>query len=230
MVDCGPLYGFGKMMLMKPTPALGRIAGLLALGGLGVRAQVITYDFNNGPQHGSLPLSFTVDALTATFSASPAYYGYSVQLPSDAAGVTPSGFTGFCLAPNTIYQSDLVIAFDQPLSSISLMYAPDELATDSSCTMRVTGYSSGNIVATSTTTAQPGTWPTGTLALSSAQSFDSVVVHYEQAPPTGGDYGRIFMVDNVLVTAVPEPVSTAVVTLLFATGVGAWFRNRTTST
>jgi hypothetical protein len=33
------------------------------------------------------------------------------------------------------------------------------------------------------------------------------VVHYDSPPPTGGDFGTIFMADNMIVTAsvVPEP-------------------------
>ena len=48
------------------------------------------------------------------------------------------------------------------------------------------------------------------LSFSSAQVFNSVVVHYDAPPPTGGDYGPIFMADNMIVTAaVPEPESYA---------------------
>ncbi len=45
----------------------------------------------------------------------------------------------------------------------------------------------------------------------SSAGFNSVVVHYDSPPPTGGDYGPIFVADNMLVTAnsVPEPGSLA---------------------
>jgi hypothetical protein len=33
-----------------------------------------------------------------------------------------------------------------------------------------------------------------------------VVVHYDKAPVTGGDYGCIFMADNMAVTPVPPPI------------------------
>ena len=45
-----------------------------------------------------------------------------------------------------------------------------------------------------------GTWPTGTLAFSSSFGFNRVVVHYERAPGGGGDWGPIFMADNMDVT------------------------------
>ena len=35
--------------------------------------------------------------------------------------------------------------------------------------------------------------------------FDKVVVHYDKAPVTGGDYGTIFMADNMVVTPAPLP-------------------------
>ncbi len=77
--------------------------------------------------------------------------------------------------------------------------------------MRVTAYMNGVYVGTNTAVADPpGTWPSATLSFSSVQPFNSVVVHYDAPPPTGGDYGVIFMADNMNVTAVvPEPASLA---------------------
>ena len=49
----------------------------------------------------------------------------------------------------------------------------------------------------------PGTWPTATLGFSSISGFNNVVVHYDQRPPTGGDWGPIFMADNMNVTSAP---------------------------
>lgn len=70
--------------------------------------------------------------------------------------------------------------------------------------MHVTAYMSGVLVGTNTMVADPpGTWPSATLSFSSPLGFNSVVVHYDQRPPTGGDWGPIFMADNMNVTAVP---------------------------
>jgi len=40
-----------------------------------------------------------------------------------------------------------------------------------------------------------------TLRCSFQQGFDSLVVHYDSRPPTCQDYGVIFLVDNMRVTA-----------------------------
>jgi hypothetical protein len=107
------------------------------------------------------------------------------------------------------------------LTDFSILYAPEEYACDSSARMRVTGYSDNAFVATSTMTAEAGTWPTATLSLTSAISFNRVVVHYDAPPPTGGDWGPIFMADNMNVTAaVPEPASIALL------GAGMLLRRR----
>lgn len=67
--------------------------------------------------------------------------------------------------------------------------------------MRVTAYLDGSYVGTATATAPVhGTWPTGRLSFSSAQPFNSVVVHYDQPPPTCQDWGPIFLADNMTVT------------------------------
>lgn len=165
----------------------------------------IVFDFDSGPAYTSLPLYQSAGGITAYFTATGS--GYSIQhLP--VTGIWPVGFSGNCLSPSSVFASDLLISFDTPLASISLLYSPEEYGTDTSCTMRITAYNGATSVGTATYSI-PGdafTWPTGTLAISPAQPFNNVVVHYQAPPATGGDYGPIFMVDNVNVTpAVPEP-------------------------
>lgn len=177
-----------------------------------VTAQSVLFDFDNAPLHTSLPIDLTVSNVSAHFSANPSYYNYSIQR-ADALGFTPVGFAGYCIYPNTIYPCDLLISFNPTLTAISIMYAPEEYATDSSCTMRITAYMGATIVGTNTyTIPEPGTWPTGTLSFSSMQPFDNVVIHYAAPPVTGGDYGPIFMADNLVVTpaiiATPTPTPT----------------------
>ena len=72
--------------------------------------------------------------------------------------------------------------------------------------MRVTAYLNGALVGTATTNAVAGTWPSETLAFASPKGFNQVVVHYDAAPVTGGDYGPVFMADNMIVTPAPPPV------------------------
>lgn len=173
-----------------------------------VEAAPVLFDFDNAPIHTSLPIDLTVDGITAHFSATG--QGFSIQ-PADTMGFTPAGFAGLSVYPDSVFAADLQVAFSATLTNFSILYAPQELATDSSARMRVTAYMNGTPIGTNTMTADPpGTWPSATLSFSSAQPFNSVVVHYDAPPPTGGDWGPIFMADNMSVTAaVPEPETCA---------------------
>jgi hypothetical protein len=162
-------------------------------------AQATLFDFDNAPLYSPLPISQTVNGITAHFSATG--QGYSVQ-NADVLGFTPKGFAGHILDPSSIYLSDLLIRFDQVLTDFSIMYACQELACDDAATMRVTAYLKGIQAGTSTKIASnPGTYPVDTLRCSFPQGFDSVVVHYDSPPPTCKDYGVIFLADNMRVTA-----------------------------
>ncbi len=180
---------------MKKIGPLVLVAMVFAVPAM---AQTVLFDFDNAPLYAPLPLDLTVQGITAHFSATG--QGYSIQ-QANTMGFTPQGFAGYCIYPSSIYLSDLLISFSVTLTDFSIMYAPEEYGCDSSATLRVTAYMNGAYVGTNTTTAYPpGTWPTGTLTFSSAQGFNSVVVHYDAPPPTGGDWGPIFMADNMYVT------------------------------
>jgi hypothetical protein len=160
-------------------------------------AQAVLFDFDNVPIHTPLPISQTVSGITAHFSGTG--QGYSIQ-DANVLGFTPQGFSGRVIYPSGIFLADLVISFDQTLTDFSIMYSVQELACDTSATMRVTAYMSGSLVGTNTMVARiPGTWPVDTLSCSFSQGFDSVVVHYDSHPPTCQDYGVIFMADNMRV-------------------------------
>ncbi len=160
-------------------------------------SRAVLFDFDNAPLYASLPIDLTVGGITAHLSATG--QGFSVQR-ADVLGFTPVGFAGYCLYPNSVFAADLLVGFSVPLSDFSIMFAPEEYGCDSSARMRVTAYMDGVFVGTDTTRADPpGTWPTGTLSFSSAQDFNSVVVHYD-SPPACGDWGPIFMADNMNVT------------------------------
>ena len=47
---------------------------------------------------------------------------------------------------------------------------------------------------------------------------NSVIVHYDKAPITGGDYGPIFMADNMSVALAPVPLAASIWHLLPAIG------------
>jgi len=193
--------------------ALCKLLLVTAIVGSSVYAQAqdVTFDFNNAPLHAPLPLDLTAGGITGHFSSGSPLYNYSIQA-ADVLGFTPQGFSGLCIFPSTIYQSDLLISFDTQLTSASILYAPEEYATDSSCTMRMTAYLGANYIGTNTYQIPiPGTWPTGTLSFSSTSPFDNIVIHYDAPPPTGGDYGPIFMADNLIVMpagGAPTPTPT----------------------
>jgi hypothetical protein len=198
---------------------------LLAVGLLGfgpaARAGVVIFDFDGGPLNATTPLTQTSDGINAFFTASAT--GYSIQ-EANVIGFRPAGFSGFCLFPNSTSASDLLISFDKPLIGVSLLYAPDEIATDTSCTMRITGFNGANSIGTNTFSISPaGTWPTGTIALTSLVPFNKVVIHYDSPPPTGGNFNPVFMVDDLAVTTAnaPEPGSMALLALGLGTLAGA---------
>ena len=165
-----------------------------------ISAQAVLFDFDNIPIGTPLPIDQTVNGITAHFSATAP--GYSIQ-NADVLGFTPPGFAGHIIYPNSINLADLFISFDQTITDFSIMYSVQELACDTSATMRVTAYMNGNFVGTNIKVATfPGTWPVDTLTCSFPQGFDSVVVHYDSPPPPScQDYGTIFMADNMQVTA-----------------------------
>ena len=175
------------------------LVAAVVMGSLcGTPSAQVVFDFDSAPYQSSLPVSLTVAGLTAQLSATG--QGYSIQA-ANVLGFTPLGFAGYVVYPNSVYPADLSISFSQPIDSFSILCAPEEYACDTSATLRATGYRTGVFVATSTTSApNPGTWPTATLNLSSPQGFDTVIVHYDAPPPTGGDWGPIFMADYMVVT------------------------------
>jgi Calx-beta domain len=177
------------------------LAAIIALLPLcGVSAQSVTFDFDSAPQYSPLPIYLTAGGITGYFSSGTLYYNYSIQA-ANVLGFTPPGFSGLCIYPSTVYESDLLVSFDTQLNAASILYSPEEYGTDSSCTMRMTAYLGTTYVGTNThQIPNGGTWPSGTLSFNSTQPFDNIVIHYDAPPPTGGDYGPIFMADNLIVT------------------------------
>ena len=192
---------------MKSTIA---ITGLFCLT---TSAFGILFNFDSTPAHSTFPIDVSSEGLNAHL-ASAGYYNYSIQA-ADVLGFTPVGFAGNCIYPNTIYLCDLGVDFSKALVDFSIMYAPEEYDCDSSATMRVTAYMDGAYVGTNTATTYAGTWPTGTLTFSSMLGFNRVVIHYDAPPITGGDWGPVFLADNmeVVVDPVPEPATLGVLAM-----------------
>lgn len=159
-------------------------------------ANTAVFTFDDAPVHTSIPVSLSNNSLGAQVSGTGG--SFSIQ-PANTLGLTPVGFGGLCLYPNSVFGGDLLVSFSRPLTGFSIMYCALELGCDDSSTMRVTGYLNGALVATATTTAPvPGTYPTGTLSLVSAAPFDSVVVHYDAHPPICQDWGPAYLADNMI--------------------------------
>jgi hypothetical protein len=186
-------------IMRNGIPAVLSGAALIAVPAC---AQSVLFDFDNALPHSPLPLSLTVGEITAQFSATG--QGFSIQ-EANAMGFTPAGFSGYCLYPSSVFAADLLIGFSQALADFSILYAPQELACDSSARMKVTAYLNDSLIGSNTTNANAGTWPSETLALTSVQPFNRVIVHYDARPSTGGDWGPIFMADNMVVTPAPSP-------------------------
>lgn len=184
------------------------IAGLLATR---AGAQSVLFDFENAAAHTPFPIALSAGGITAQFSGTA--QGYSIQ-QANVLGFAPAGFSGNCVYPSSVFAADLRVSFSVALTGFSILYAPQELACDSSATMRVTAYFKAVLIGSATTNAAAGTWPSETLSFTSAKGFDSVVVHYDKPPVTGGDWGPIFMADNMEVTPAPPPVTLENATLL----------------
>jgi hypothetical protein len=193
------------------STVLATCAAAIASVAAPVSAQTVLFDFNSAPLYSPLPINLTEGGITAHFTSTG--QGFSIQGPG--APVVPLGFTGRFIYPSSINPADLLISFDQTLTSFSILYSPEEYGCDDSATMRVTAKMNGVFVGSSTKTASnPGTWPVDTLACSFAQGFNSVVVHYDSQPPTCSDWGGIFLADDMRVT----PLASAATTLCFGDG------------
>ena len=200
---------------MTGKPEFGRIAQRLVPLFIGVAVlsysaicQPVLFDFDSLPIHTPFPISVSVGNVTGHFTGTG--QGYSIQ-DANVMGFTPPGFAGNCIYPNSIFLSDLLIHFDQPITDFSIMYSVQELACDTSATMRVSAFMNGSFVGTNTKVAgNPGTWPVDTLRCALPGGFDSVVVHYDSHPPMCQDYGVIFMADNMwVIPRVPNGVTDA---------------------
>jgi hypothetical protein len=167
----------------------------------GSAPDAVTFDFDTGPVSTSLPLDWTENGVTGHFTGN-----FSVQ-PVGTVGISPIGFSGFCLWPSSVFSSDLVITFSETLTDLAILVATVDNACDVSARMRVTAYMGPTFVGTSTVVPPQGVYPSATLAITAPAGFDRAVVHWD-APGVGcGDYAPIFLADVVTVTRAVPPVS-----------------------
>jgi hypothetical protein len=198
---------------MSPVHTFAAFADMQLTAFFDPDPMVAVFNFDNGPVHASLPLSYISGGLGATFSATG--QGFSTQ-PAGTVGINPPGFSGIELYPNSVYAADLIVDFSEPVGDFSILYATQELGCDTSATMRVSVYLNGAFVATATNTGpNTGSYPSNTLAIAAPSGFNRAVVHYDARPATCQDWGPIFLADNVFVTRLcraatiaGQPVST----------------------
>ena len=186
------------------------------LAPMSAMAQSTLFEFNSGPRYTPLPLDQVSGNIRAHFTATG--QGFSIQYTPDAIGLMPAGFDGYGLSPSSVFGADLMVSFwDNTtgnalyLNDASMMIAPQELACDSSSTMKISAFNGTTLVGSNTAISfdQNYTWPLINLDFNSATPFDNIVIHFQAGPPTGGDWGGIFVADNLLVTpsTVPEPTA-----------------------
>lgn len=190
-----------RILTMQLSPAATLLVGLLTSPAL---AQSVTFNFNNAPPSTPLPITVNAGGIGANLSGT--MQGFSVQ-QSNVMGFTPVGFSGLCIYPSSVFPADLNVSFTKTLTSFSILCAVQDLYCDDGATMKVTAKMNGTIVGTATATAPPDFyWPTTTLSITVPGGFNSVTVHYQSPPPGCGDWGPIFMADNMVVTPAPNPV------------------------
>ncbi len=157
-----------------------------------------TFDFDSTPAGTPFPINVSNGIVGAQFAG-----GYSIQSVG-TLGIAPAGMSGNYAYPSSVFASDLLIDFDKVVTDFSILYAVDELACDTSATMRVTGYLNGVLAGTNTMVAPvPGIYPSATLTLVAPGGFNHVVVHWQSPGLLCQDYGPIFFADNVTVKYVP---------------------------
>ena len=191
------------------TPKKAILTALTAASGLWItsatRAQTaVLFDFDNVPVYSPFPIDVAAGGIIAHLSGTGA--GYSIQ-STTTAPVVPVGFSGHFIYPSSVFAADLLVSFSVPLDAFSILYATQELDCDDSATVRVTAYMNNSFVGTATANSTPlcpCTYTSNTLAITTSQPFNNVVVHYDQRPPTCQDYGVVLFADNMLVTPAPQ--------------------------
>jgi len=116
------------------------------------------FDLDNAPYQSSLPVTQTVNGITAVFTATA--QGYSIQ-SANTMGFTPTGLSGLVIYPNSIYLSDLLIKFNVSIVDFSIMYSAQEPGCDDAETMRATAYKNGALLEQTPgcrPTLGPGPW------------------------------------------------------------------------
>ena len=174
------------------------------------QAVSLTFDFETVSLFASTPFAQTSTGVTATFS-SPAGAAFSVQSAFTLPAYTLSQFSGHYLYPNDASGNALDIVFSRLLTGISMTFAtvdnPDPVETPRFIELTAYVSSPSTLVGSATArgTYAADSFPMGTLAFTSATSFDQVriVVPFQLYGQTG------FFADNINVTLAEAPPNPA---------------------
>ena len=165
----------------------------------------VNYDFDSATPdlvlHQSVPLTQTLVGITATFT-SPNASGPSVE-NATTTGYTLSGFGGKFLAPSSSTGTVVEVAFDQPISGVSVNFATVEdpaVATASTVQLSAFDTSSGTPVLVGTviahgTTKAGDSLPTGKISFNGGTgTFNSIRLELPGLP----DGAQKFLIDDLV--------------------------------
>jgi hypothetical protein len=173
-------------------------------GSVFTAGQTARFDFDSPGLHATMgmPSTLTVNGVTASFSSPNAWLsgGFSLQSASTTF-YHLSQFSGNYLYPNSVYNPNLAIAFDQPISSLTFTYATADFGqNETPTTVEVIAYQGSTVVGSASSHGifyMGDTMPQGTLTFDGAgQTFDRVLIQIPYAPLAASD----MLIDNVVVT------------------------------
>lgn len=151
----------------------------------------------------TMPSMLTVNGMTAGFSSPNAWLsgGFSIQNANTVLFYHLSQLSGNYLYPNSVYNPNLAIAFDRPVSSVTFTYATvDYHQTEIPTTVRITAFQGATVVGSNSSHGMyymGDSIPEGTLTFDGAgQTFDHVLIEIPWAPAAASD----MLIDNIAVT------------------------------
>lgn len=179
-------------------------ANALITGSVFTAGQTALFNFDSPGLQATMgmPSTLTVGGVTASFNSPNAWLsgGFSLQ-SANTTFFHLSQFSGNYLYPNSVYNPDLAIAFNQPISSLTFTYATADFGqNETPTTVQVIAYLGSTMVGSASSHGifyLGDTMPEGTLTFDGAgQTFDHVLIQIPPAPLAASD----MLIDNISVT------------------------------